>query len=134
MGRATHLPPSSAFARVLNEYLANLVNEAGGDVLSGRWLEKRTAEQREDAPKRSYWAKFTKNEQAMTTNDIALLAPIFGMTPYEFVASAREWGEGVSNVTPIRPNVGPHAEDYELSEYPADLPAVAEEERKPDDD
>jgi len=112
MGHASHLPPKSAFAQALNEYLAHMVGEQGGDVRSGRWLAAQTAALDPDAPKRTYWADLCKNEQTMTANDIATVAPVFGLSPYEFVRNTRRWVEG-SNVTPIRTNVGPHDEGYE---------------------
>lgn len=108
----------SGFARDLADYLASLLDREG---MSGRELTRRAATGSAD-----HWAKIIRFEKVMTTNDIKVIADVFEMSAYEFVANARRTGAAV---TPI--NVGPHPEDYGQSDFPADLPAAAEEERKP---
>lgn len=83
------------FATQLSSYLAHLVTEAGGDM-SGRWLSARIDRSRD------YCRKILNVVQAMTTNDIALVADLFDVSPYQFVRDARDWGEP-DNVTPLRP-------------------------------
>lgn len=84
--RRTVLEPGS-FARHLGLYLAHLVADQGGDK-SGRWLSARI-----DRSK-GYCEKLLNQVQAMTTNDIALAAELFQVSPYEFVRLAREWDSG----------------------------------------
>ena len=117
MGKKSHAAPDG-FAAELNAYLAHLLNQQGRQDLSGRWLETAT----DGARSRDYWAGFVKNDRAMNTNDIDVLAKLFGMSPFEFVRNARELAD-----------VGPHPEDFHVSEDPGDaLPHAAETERKPE--
>ncbi|WP_068981881.1 hypothetical protein [Leifsonia xyli] len=74
--------PAGAFARELSEHLELLVLRAGGDS-SGRWLAART-----DRGK-GYWASIIAGEVAMNTNDIAIAAEVFNVSPYQFVRDAR---------------------------------------------
>ncbi len=91
MGHATHAAPGP-FATQLNGYIRHLVEERGWDF-SGRALERES----ESARKKDYWKKLLDNRAAMTTNDIAVLAKVFGMNPFDLVKSARSWTPG--NVT-----------------------------------
>lgn len=72
------------FARHLGSYLWSLVRAENGDR-SGRWLAARTDRSN------GYWEKILNLRQAMTTNDIAIVAELFGVSPYQFVHEAREW-------------------------------------------
>lgn len=90
--------------------------------MSGRELTRRAATGSPD-----HWAKIIRFEKVMTTNDVKVVADVFGMSAYDFVANAR--GGDDATITPI--NVGPHPEDYGQSEFPADLRSAAEEVRKP---
>lgn len=85
MGTQTHLHPKTDFAHRLNAFFRAQVEERGWDA-SGRKMETLAAD---DEPRRSVWAKFYSDTQAMNTNEIAIAARIFEMTPYEFVARAR---------------------------------------------
>ncbi|QAB18279.1 hypothetical protein Leucomu_10440 [Leucobacter muris] len=80
--RSTLVP--TPFARHLGAYLSHLVAGAGGDQ-SGRWLAARTDRSN------GYWDKILKLRQAMTTNDIAIVAQLFGISPYDFINDARAW-------------------------------------------
>lgn len=86
MGTQSHLRPKTAFAHRLNAFYRGQVDERGWDA-SGRRME---SEVEDDEPRRSVWAKFYNDTQAMNTNEIAIAARVFGMTPYEFVSQARE--------------------------------------------
>lgn len=124
MGLKSHAQ-SEGFSADLNAYLKHIINGHGRDDLSGRWLTEIT----HSARARDYWSKLIKNERAMTTNDIDVLAGTFGMSPFEFVRRARELAEG--NEVEV-PNVAPHPEDYESSEDPGEaLPNAAAEKRTP---
>ena len=81
--------PAGALARQLGEYLAKLNRGVGGDA-SGRWLEANTPRSR------GYWADIMAGNIAMNTNDIEIIADMFGMGAFDFIRRARE-----SNVTGI---------------------------------
>lgn len=115
------------FSSDLNEYLRKVLADSGREDLSGRWLEKITGRARSY----DYWSKVVKGTAAMTTNDIQVLGTAFGISPYEFVANARRWING-QPVPLVAPNVGPHEDDYQRSEYPDTGRAAAETERTPD--
>lgn len=85
MGRISHLPPRR-FAEELRAYLWAQIEPEGADA-SGRWLEARTG----GARSRDYWRKITSGAQAMTTNDVEVLAGLFDQSPYDFIRSARRW-------------------------------------------
>lgn len=86
-GRRTVLTPTP-FAIQISEYLWHLVDESRGDR-SGRWLASKT--DRSNA----YWQKILNDKQAMTTNDIAIVAALFEMSPYDFVRNARAHSSNV---------------------------------------
>lgn len=88
MGKTSHLEPGS-FASHLNRYLWSLIRERGADA-SGRWMERET----NAARKKDYWRKITDDTQAMTTNDIHVVALMLAISPYDFVRNARDWDEG----------------------------------------
>lgn len=79
--RRTVLVPGE-FAQQIGLYLWHRVAAEGGDR-SGRWMEKKTDQSK------SYWSKILNLTQAMTTNDIAVAAEVFKLSPYEFVRAAR---------------------------------------------
>ena len=85
MGTQTHLRPKTEFAHRLNAFFRAQVDERGWDA-SGRKMESLASD---DEPRRSVWAKFYADTQAMNTNEIAIAARIFEMTPFEFVNGAR---------------------------------------------
>lgn len=103
MGLKSHAQ-SEGFSADLNAYLKHIINGHGRDDLSGRWLTEIT----HSARARDYWSKLVKNERAMNTNDIDVLATAFGMSPFEFVRQARALAEG--DEVPV-PNVRPLEED-----------------------
>lgn len=88
MGSQTHLTPKTEFAHQLNAFFRAMVDELGWDA-SGRKME---AAAEPDEPRRSVWAKFYADAQAMNANEIQIASRLFGMTPYEFVARARLLG------------------------------------------
>lgn len=94
-GKRRSILVPTPFARHLGRYLWSLVRDAGGDR-SGRWLAARTDRSN------GYWEKILNLRQAMTTNDIAIVAELFGATPYEFVQGAREWDEDARERSPAR--------------------------------
>lgn len=79
----------SGFALDLMRYL----NELKGDM-SGRAFSKLAA-----AGTHDHWAKIIAGTKVMTTNDVKVAADVFGMSPYEFVAGARELAK--KNVGPL---------------------------------
>lgn len=86
MGSTSHLEPQR-FAEALRTYLNAQIEPLGADN-SGRWLEART----DGARSRGYWRKITAGTQAMTSNDIEVLArEIFKQSPYEFIRAVRAW-------------------------------------------
>lgn len=100
MGAKSHLSPEG-FASALNAYLKKVLEDNNKTDLSGRWLEQITS----GARRYDYWSKFVKNTQAMTTNDIQVIATAFGVTPYEWVANTRRHAQG-QPVPLILANVG----------------------------
>lgn len=92
--------PASGFARQLGAYLAHVVEQAGGDP-SGRWLAARTSRGK------GYVASLMSGEVAMNTNDIALFAAVFDVSPYQFVRDAREWDGGADASTASTPPIPP---------------------------
>lgn len=86
MGSTSHLEPQR-FANALREYLNAQIEALGADN-SGRWLETHT----HGARSRNYWRKITNGAQAMTSNDIEVIATtLFDQTPYEFIRATRAW-------------------------------------------
>lgn len=85
MGSISHNAPQR-FAEQLRSYLwAQIEHEADS---SGRWLEKKT----DGARSREYWRKVTSGVQAMTTNDVEVIAvAVFEQSPYDFIRAARAW-------------------------------------------
>lgn len=106
MGSLTHLKPTTAFAHHVNQYFRHLVQERGWDA-SGRGVESRT---HDGEPRRTVWAKFYAGTQAMNTNEIAIAARIFDMTPFEFVAGAREFAANVGGDDEDRDTLTPDQE------------------------
>lgn len=123
-GPSVKVTEHSTFALELAAYLNEL-----RDGMSGREFQRHVA-----AGGHDHWAKILAGAKVMTTNDIKVAAEVFNMDPYEFVARAKKWGDDNRRapVTPIRPNVGPHEEDYGQSEYPDTGRVAAEEERTPE--
>lgn len=85
----------------------------------------------EDAPKRTYWLKVLNSVQAMTTEDIALVAAHFKVTPYDFIATARSWNDNGRPSSGFRPDVVPHDEDYDISEDPGDYALASKRKQTP---
>lgn len=125
MGKISHAEPGQ-FANELGQYLRYLIAEnGGGQDLSGRWMERLTA----GARKRDYWAGIIKDRKQITTNDIAVVASAFNMpSPFDFVRHAHELAE--TGTAPTF-NVGPHDEDYEISEDPGDEAIAAKRRPSP---
>lgn len=99
-GKRRSILVPTPFARHLGQYLWYLVDAEQGDR-SGRWLAARTDRSN------GYWEKILNVKQAMTTNDIELVAEVFGVSPYQFVRDAREWvdeaAESGAGVVPLSP-------------------------------
>lgn len=119
MGKISHAK-AEGFSADLNAYLKYVVNGHGHEDRSGRWLTEVTG----NARARDYWGKLIKNERAMTTNDIDVLAGAFGMTPFDFVRAAQDLANGGA---PPVPDVAPHPEDYHISDDPGDEYGLAAE-------
>lgn len=79
----------SGFALDLMRYL----NELKGGM-SGRAFAKQAA-----AGTHDHWAKILAGTKVMTTNDVKVAAEVFGLSPYEFVAGARDLAS--RNVGPL---------------------------------
>lgn len=90
MGKVSHLSPRHAFAELMNAYAWHLAQHQGWDR-SGRQAEAALTEL--GAQKRSYWLKIFNNQQAMSTQDIATLAKFFGVSPYVYIDTAKEWDD-----------------------------------------
>lgn len=124
MGKTSHATPGQ-FANELGDYLRHLVKANGREDLSGRWLEAVTS----GARKRDYWAALIKGTREMTTNDVDVVANAFGMPdPFTYVRNAHTLAETGDAPTF---NVGPHEEDYEISEDPGDYGLAAQERPTP---
>lgn len=124
VGKKSHLEPRSSFASLMNEYTWHLAKLEGWDR-SGRQMEAKVGG--EDDPKRSYWLKVLNNLQSMTTQDVALIAAHFGVSAYDYVESARQWDESGRPSKGHRPHVGPHPEDYDISEDPGEFGLAAKQ-------
>ena len=85
MGKISHSAPKR-FAEELRSYLWEQIAPQQADR-SGRWLEAATSKARS----RDYWRKVINGDQAMTSNDIEIVAAIFEQTPYEFIRAVRDW-------------------------------------------
>ena len=107
MGTKSHLEPEQ-FAEQLRGFLWEQIEPLGADK-SGRWLEAATGKARS----REYWRKILAGVQAMTTNDVQVIAEcIFEQSPYEFVRAVRDWAEpAASNVIPLRQHGTPADDD-----------------------
>lgn len=124
MGKKSHATPTG-FATELNAYLRHVLDANGKQDLSGRWL----AEVTDGARARDYWSALVKDERAMTTNDIDVLAETFGMSAFDFVRNARALASSGEAPAPI---VGALDEDWGIAEDPGDeLPQAAETPREP---
>lgn len=116
MGSTSHLQPRSTFAAVMNAYTWHVAAAQGWDR-SGRQMEE--ALEAVDAPKRTYWLKILNGKQAMTTQDVAVLAKHFGVSAYEYIDRARDWDEAGQPAEGFLPNVG-RKSDYDRIARPAD--------------
>lgn len=124
VGKTSHAEPGQ-FANELGEYLRYLLAANGRQDLSGRWMESITA----GARKRDYWTALIKGTREMTTNDIDVVAAAFGLpTPFDYVRNAHELAE--TGTAPIF-NVGPHPEDYDISEDPGEYVLAAKKRPTP---
>lgn len=85
MGSNTYLRPRTDFAHRLNAFFKAQIDERGWDA-SGRKME---AAVELDEPRRTVWAKFYRDAQAMNTNEIAIAARVFGMSAFEFVSKSK---------------------------------------------
>ncbi|WP_405375893.1 MULTISPECIES: hypothetical protein [unclassified Microbacterium] len=124
MGRKGTSDPD-AFANELGAYFKHVIATQTSAV-DGRWL----AEASGGARGREYWRKRLAGTDALTTNDIDILAKIFDVSPFDFVRWARLYAEG--KPTPEL-SVGPHAEDYEISEDPGEYGLAAKKRPNPGD-
>lgn len=118
MGKTSHLSPGD-FASELGAYLRYLIAANGGNEdKSGRWMARESG----GARSHDYWGGIVKGERAMTANDIGVVAEMFGMTGSEYVANATTLAE--TGDAP-KGNVGPHPEDYEISNDPGSFGLAA---------
>lgn len=103
----------SGFALDLMRYL----NELKGEM-SGRAFAKAAATGTHD-----HWAKILAGTKVMTTNDVKVAADVLGITPYAFVAGAKEFAE--SNVGPLDDDgrVLTREQEQELRQSDLDLAA-----------
>lgn len=90
-GKRRSILEPMTFARELGEYLWHLVDSERGDR-SGRWLAARADRSS------GYWEKILNLRQAMTTNDIAIIANLFNVSPYQFIRDARSWNENLTGL------------------------------------
>lgn len=109
----------SRFAEQLAAHLWHLVESQGGDR-SGRWLEKRTE------ARKTYWAKILNGTQAMTSNDIAAVAAVFDISPYDFVRDARRIDD-TENVTSLPVRGRRDDEALPRAAHPAELEPTDEQ-------
>lgn len=128
MGRKATVGPRtehSQFARDITAYLASVRENTG---LTGRGVAALGTERSV-----TWWSEIFNGKKILTTNDIAYIASLTDISPYEFVANARRLALG-QPVAAVRFNVGPHPEAYEVSEAPAaELPKAAARKRSPED-
>jgi hypothetical protein len=117
----------SRFAREVTTYL-NKVREDSG--LSVRRVSALSAGERSN----TWWADIFNGSKILTTNDIDYIATeLLGINPYTFIANARRHSAG--DLLPLVTfNVGPHPEDFQISDDTGDeLPSAAETRRTPED-
>jgi hypothetical protein len=124
MGKISHASPGQ-FANELGDYLRYLVDANGRTGGAGRWLAKVT----DGARKHEYWLAIIKGEREMTSNDVDVISKTFGLAdPFAYVRNAHTLAE--TGAAPTF-NVGPHEEDYEISEDPGEYGLAAQERPTP---
>lgn len=121
MGDRSVKKAPSQFARQINDYVRYVVGQQT-DAKDGRWLEARTDRGKD------YWRAILTKDEAINTNDIQILANLFGVNVYEFVRQARDHARGIE--TP-RLNVRALDDAYEISDDPGDYGLAAKKRPKP---
>lgn len=121
MGDRSVKKQPSQFARDLNAYVRHVVGQHTTAV-DGRWLADRTDRGKD------YWRKVLTEDDALNTNDVQILANLFGVNPYEFIRSARSHARGEE--TP-RLNVVPLDDAFEISNDPGAYGLAAKKRPKP---
>lgn len=112
----TEKQPPTAFARDLLDYLS---------VLRGKTSVRAIARLGPDRGV-TWWAEVFRGAKILTTNDVQMIADMLGVSAYDFVRNARRLSRG-EPYDVYSFDVGPSAEDYEISEAPDEsLPAAAE--------
>ena len=84
MGSKSHLTPGE-FSQTFNDFLRRVVEAQDGRPTE-RWAEANMPKERG----RSYWGKLLAGTQAMTTEDIYLVARWLNIGPFDFVRAVRE--------------------------------------------
>lgn len=108
MGSKSHLTPR-AYSLRFNRFLERVIVEQKGGRAEARWAEVNMPGP-PDGRGKDYWAKLLKGKQAMTTEDISLVADWLDVSPMTFVRAVHEDDIALvappSNVVPLK--------DYDL--------------------
>jgi hypothetical protein len=128
MGSKSHLKPGE-YSRKFNDFLVKLVAAQDGRP-TARWAERNLPSERG----KDYWQKLFDARQAMTTEDIALLARWMGVSPITFVRAAHAGDVsllGVSGLGDTDPlEVLTAAQEEELRSHAVALAAKESSQRK----
>jgi len=84
MGSLSHLSPGD-YSRTYNTFLAKVVEAKQGRT-TARWAERNMPKVRGKA----YWEKLLRGIQAMTTEDIGVIADWLNMDPFLFIRAVKE--------------------------------------------
>lgn len=110
----------SQFSKDMTRYVNHVV-AAHTAARDGRWLAERTDRGKD------YWAGVL-NGDALNTNDIQILANLFGVNVYEFVRQARDHARDLET-PPL--SVRDLDDDFEISDDPGVYGLAALKPRKP---
>ncbi len=112
--RSVKVEPSK-FAREINDYVRRVVGQQT-TAKDGRWLADRTDRGKD------YWRRILTHDDAINTNDIQIIANLFGLNVYEFVRQARDYARGED--VP-RLSVRTLDDDFHISDDPGDYGLAA---------
>lgn len=93
MGAKSHLTPGE-FSQQFNDFLKRVVLAKGGRP-TARWAQAHMPDDR----KKDYWHKIINGTQAMTTEDISVVARWLDVSPFDFVRAVRENNLTLVNVS-----------------------------------
>lgn len=126
MGTTSHLTPGD-FSKSFSAFLRRVIEAQGGRPTE-RWAEANMPASRG----RTYWGKLLNGTQAMTTEDISVLAQWLGVKPFEFIRGVRENDlslVGVGGSGDDEPQVLSAEEEQRLRKNALDLAAKEDDQK-----